>query len=99
MILTCLSVISETGVPKLKPNRFPTSLSIADLNVAKYPDHGFTAPSRMLLDLSGIIRSGSNSILIPKPLHCLHAPKGELKEKLLGSRSPRLIPHLEQAFR
>ena len=41
--------------------------------------------------LSGIIKSGSNSILIPKPLHSLHAPKGELKEKDLGSIFPILI--------
>ena len=53
----------------------------------------------MLFDLSGIINSGSNSILIPRPLHSLHAPNGELKEKLRGSKSPMLMPHRAQAFR
>src|SRR5215467_11011212 len=99
MILSCVSVIIEIGVPRSKPNRLPTSLSIAERKVAKCPDQGLTAPSKMLFDLSGMINSGSNSILIPSPLHSVHAPKGELKEKLRGSSSPRLIPHLAHALR
>lgn len=61
------------------------------MKVAKFPCHGLIAPSSILLVLSGIINSGSNSILIPKPLHSLHAPKGELKEKDLGSIFPILM--------
>src|SRR5437588_6757011 len=90
--------MSEIGVRRSKPNRFPTSLSIADRKVAKCPDHGLTPPSKMLFDLSGIINSGSNSIFIPRPLHFLHAPKGELNEKVRGSKSPKLIPHRGHAL-
>ena len=49
------------------------------------------APCAMLRLLSGIIRSRSNSILYPKPKQSGHAPKGLLKEKLLGSTSSMLI--------
>jgi len=54
------------------------------------------APSLMLKDLSGIIRSSSNSILYPSPKHSGQAPKGLLKEKLLGSTSSMLIPQSGQ---
>ena len=53
----------------------------------------------MLFALSGIIKSGSNSILIPRPLQSLHAPKGELNEKVRGSKSPSDMPQCGQAFR
>ena len=49
------------------------------------------APCEMLKDLSGIIRSMSNSILYPRPKQSGHAPNGLLKEKLLGSISSILI--------
>ena len=49
------------------------------------------APSEMLKDLSGIIRSTSNSILYPRPKQSGQAPNGLLKEKLLGSISSILI--------
>src|SRR4029078_3886879 len=52
----------------------------------------------MLFFLSGITSSGSNSTLIPSPLHCLHAPKGELNENERGSRSCMLRPHCTHAF-
>ena len=45
------------------------------------------APSFRDLDLSGIIRSTSSSLLNPKPVHTGQAPKGLLKEKLRGSIS------------
>ena len=54
------------------------------------------APSSMERDLSGIIRSSSNSILYPSPKHSGHAPKGLLKEKLLGSTSSTLMPQSGQ---
>ena len=54
------------------------------------------APSRILRDLSGIIRSISNSILYPSPRQSGQAPKGLLKEKLLGSISSTLIPQSGQ---
>ena len=42
--------------------------------------------------MTGISSSGENSILNPRPLHTGQAPKGLLKEKLLGSISSRLTP-------
>ena len=55
------------------------------------------APSFRLRLLSGIINSRSNSILYPKPKQSGQAPKGLLKEKLLGSISLMLIPQSGQA--
>ncbi len=46
---------------------------------------------------SGIIRWGSISSENPKPEHLLHAPKGVLKEKLLGSSSDKEILQSMQA--
>ena len=43
------------------------------------------APWEILRDLSGIIRSISNSILYPRPKQSGQAPNGLLNEKLLGS--------------
>src|SRR5919202_2900521 len=95
---SCSGFILAIGVGRSKPNFLPTSRIIVDRNVAKCPDHGLIAPSIILFDLSGIIKSGSNSILIPKPLHSLHAPKGELNENVRGSRSPREMPQRGHAF-
>src|SRR5919108_5906843 len=97
--LTCSGLILSIGVARSKPNFLPTSRSIADRNVAKCPDHGLIAPSSMLFDLSGIINSGSNSILMPRPLHSLHAPNGELNENVRGSKSPSEIPQRGQELR
>ena len=55
------------------------------------------APSFMERFSSGIISSGSNSILYPRPAQTGQAPKGLLKEKLLGSISLMLIPQSGQA--
>ncbi len=55
------------------------------------------APSFMLNEVSGIRRSGSNSILYPSPAHTGHAPNGLLNEKLLGSISSMLTPQSGQA--
>src|ERR687884_649417 len=52
----------------------------------------------MLFVLSGIIRSGSNSILIPSPLHSLQAPNGELNENERGSKSPSEMSQCGHAF-
>ena len=46
---------------------------------------------------SGMIRSGSNSILMPSPLHSSQAPKGELNENIRGWSSSKVIPHCGQA--
>ena len=80
------------GVIKSKPNFFPTSRNVCRLNEENLPDHGTIAPSRIDFVLSGIRRSKSNSIFTPRPWHVLHAPKGELNEKVLGSSSPTVIP-------
>ena len=55
------------------------------------------APWLMLSRLFGMMRSISNSILYPSPKHSGQAPKGLLKEKLLGSISSMLIPQSGQA--
>ena len=55
------------------------------------------APSMMLKFLSGIIKSGSNSINVPSPSHLSHFPHGELKENNLGANSSMLIPQSGQA--
>ena len=55
------------------------------------------APSLILSLGSGIISWGSNSILYPSPKQTGQAPKGLLKEKLLGSISLILIPQSGQA--
>src|SRR4030066_666990 len=47
--------------------------------------------------LSGIIRSGSNSIVLPRPWQDGHAPRGLLKENMFGSSCSKLIPHFEHA--
>ena len=48
---------------------------------------GSIAPSRIVLLGSGITRSGSTSIVVPRPLQSSHIPIGELKEKLWGVSS------------
>ena len=68
----------------------------ASLVCAGLPPVTTMAPSRILRDLSGIIRSISNSILYPSPRQSGQAPKGLLKEKLLGSISSTLIPQSGQ---
>ena len=57
-----------------------------------------TAPSAIDLLLSGMIRSGSNSILNPSPLHSSHAPNGLLKENIRGWSSSNAIPQIGQAM-
>ena len=51
----------------------------------------------MLRFLSGISKSSSMCILLPKPLQSGHAPNGELNEKLRGSSSSKLKSHSGQA--
>ncbi len=57
-----------------------------------------TAPSAMHFSLSGTIRSGSNSILIPRPLHSSQAPNGLLNENIRGWSSSNAIPQTGQAM-
>src|SRR3970040_3011907 len=92
IIRRCFGDIFSIGVSKLKPNFFPTALNACFLNAEKTPLHGTIAPSKIDLLLSGITRSASNSIFIPKPLHALHIPNGELNENVLGSSSPIVNP-------
>ena len=92
IISRCLGFILSRGVIKSKPNFFPTARNACRLNDEKRPLHGTMAPSKMDLVLSGITKSASNSILTPNPLHVLHKPNGELKEKVLGSNSPTVNP-------
>ena len=61
--------------------------------------HGLTAPSARLRLLSGTIRSGSNSIWLPRPVQVGQAPCGLLKLKVRGSISGRLMPQTGQAKR
>ncbi len=58
---------------------------------------GKIAPSAMVKFLLGITKSGSTSNLWPKPWQAGQAPKGELKEKSLGSNSGKEIEHFSQA--
>ena len=55
--------------------------------------HGSTAPSSILLLLSGITRFSSISSNVPRPSHVSHFPKGELNENIRGASSPILMPH------
>ena len=48
-------------------------------------------PSFIDFESSGIIKLGSIFINIPSPVHFLHAPKGLLKENILGVSSPTAI--------
>ena len=54
------------------------------------------APWLMDRDGSGMISSGANSILKPRPWQTGQAPKGLLNEKLLGSISSKLMPQSGQ---
>ena len=89
---SCFGLSLLIGVIRLKPNFFPTALSSWRLNDEALPLHGTIAPSNRDFVLSGITKSGSNSIFTPRPLHALHEPKGELNEKVLGSSSPIVTP-------
>ena len=56
------------------------------------------APSITDLDLSGINRSVDISVISPRPWQAGHAPKGLLKENILGESSSRENPHVGQAI-
>ena len=71
-------------------------MKLPGLQLLAQPIHDI-APSLMLKLLSGISRSGLNSILYPSPTQSGQAPNGLLKEKLLGSISGMLIPQSGQA--
>ena len=53
---------------------------------------GSTAPSRMLREGSGTMRSGSISGFVPSPLQSGHIPSGLLKLKCAGVSSPKDSP-------
>ena len=54
-------------------------------------DQGSSAPAAIEIFWL-IMRSGSNSMRMPRPVHAGHAPWGELNEKLRGSSSSRVVP-------
>ena len=54
---------------------------------------GIKHPSTRLFVLLGINKSISIFILVPNPLHNVHAPNGELNEKCAGSKSSYEISH------
>src|SRR5690242_13019420 len=92
MTWSCFELILFIGVMRSKPYFLPTSRRVCLLNEENLPDHGTMAPSSIDFVLSGINRSGSNSIFTPNPWHVLQAPNGELNENPLGSSSPIEIP-------
>ena len=55
------------------------------------------APSRMDLSQSGMMRSGSATSCVPRPVQTGHAPYGLLNENIRGDSSGRLIPQSSQA--
>ena len=57
---------------------------------------GSTQPSSRLLSISNTNLFGSTDIIVPKPLHSVQAPIGELNEKFCGSRDSYDISHCEQ---
>ena len=57
---------------------------------------GTSAPALMLRDLSGMIRSGSMTSCVPRPVQVGQAPCGELNEKLRGSSSSIVVPSYGQ---
>ena len=54
------------------------------------------APSFIVASVSAINFFSSKYWITPKPSHLLHAPKGLLKENILGSNSETEYPHCEQ---
>ncbi len=59
---------------------------------------GSIAPSRMVRDGSGMMRSASISARVPSPWHSVQEPCGLLKEKAWGASSPKEMPQVGQAF-
>lgn len=98
-VMNLLGIILEGSI-QIKLYSFASARKIAlvklDLSAQDCQPMTVMAPSLMLSLLSGIIRSSSNSILYPRPKHTGQAPKGLLKEKLLGSTSLTLIPQSGQ---
>ncbi len=82
----------------MNPNFFPTARSSCRRNDDALPLQGTIAPSKIDFVLSGITKSGSNSIFAPSPLQALQDPKGELNEKVLGSNSPIVTPQCGHAL-
>src|SRR6187402_2267525 len=88
-----------SGTSVLKPWRLATASTTLPYqeSVVGMRDHGCSAPSAIdSLRLS--IRSGSNSMRTPSPVHDGHAPCGELKEKLRGSSSSMVKPSNGQLY-
>ena len=61
-----------------------------------HPEH-WIAPSRMALSGSGMMRSGSTFSWLPSPVQAGQAPKGLLKENILGASSSMDTPQSSQA--
>ena len=55
--------------------------------------HAVMAPCRSDMDSSGMMRDGSKDVIVPIPLHVLHAPRGLLNEKSRGSMFGRDVLH------
>jgi hypothetical protein len=81
---------SRTGTSRLKSYFAATPSSSAVYQALPSPvtrNHGAMAPWANDRPRFGMIRSGSNSRVVPRPLQTGQAPCGELKEKLRGSIS------------
>ena len=83
-----LSASCSTGTSVLKPRPLATASTTFPYqeSVIGIRDQGSSAPSA-IESRRLIIRSGSNSMRTPNPVHAGHAPCGELKLKLRGSSS------------
>src|SRR2546426_7214697 len=92
---------SRTGAVNDQPWALVTASRIRSRHDASIAlrDHGASAPADRLLFRSGMRRFGSNSSLVPSPVHVGQAPCGELNEKLRGSSSSIVKPSYGQLYR
>src|SRR3989344_2104370 len=102
--LMTLGESSSTGVFKENFLSFARSSSFHQKNpwrpiLWEACAQGKMAPSARESRGLGITSLGSTSSFSPNPWHAGHAPKGELKENILGSISGREILHCSQAKR
>src|SRR5579863_3173121 len=85
------------GVSSLNPCFLPTRSNIRMLQES-LSDMVTMAPSLIDLVLSGMTKSGSMFKRYPRPRQVLQAPKGLLKENILGDSSSSEKPQVEQAI-
>jgi len=74
--------------------RRPDQLCFSEISLPQ----GFTAPSSMVSDSSGITSAVSNSTRVPSPLQSTHMPCGLLNENACGVSSGKEMPHGAQAI-